>query len=147
MGMGTKTHRLLSVVLFGGMIVATPLTAAVPAAVAGAVQADKVSAVMDQIVHTDSRGWMTNTYDRGSMNNVRMEARSDDGRLHLVRGEYTYNGGYAAWVRVRFRDGQVQCMEYWDFSGACRPIRSQASSQAQAGSALFVMLMAAGMLE
>ncbi len=77
---------------------------------------------MNEIVSVDSRGWMFNRYDYGSMRNVRVESRSQGGSSAVVIGNYTYNGGRPGWVRAQIQNGNVVCVEYWDFAGRCRPI-------------------------
>lgn len=80
----------------------------------------EMDAVMDRIITRDSWGWMFNRYDRGSVRNTRIEARNS--RDRLVYAEYTYNGGTPGWVHLLIVDGQLACVEYHDFAGACRPV-------------------------
>ena len=63
---------------------------------------------------------MLNRYDRGSVRNTRVVARS--GADRIVYSDYTYNGGTPGWVQLYIVDGRLGCVEYHDFSGQCRPI-------------------------
>jgi hypothetical protein len=84
-------------------------------------QADEsLTGTMDKIVAVDAEGWVFNRYDVGSMTNVRVE-RLADGSAD-VHGDYTYNGGAAGWVKVHVVGGKLDCLEFWDFPGQCRPL-------------------------
>ncbi|MDX2277403.1 MAG: hypothetical protein NW206_18300 [Hyphomonadaceae bacterium] len=101
-----------------------------------------LTASIDAVIASDSRGWMFNSYDRGSAHNARIEERSSDGRSAVVFSEYTYNGGSPGWVRAQVQDGVFSCVEYWDFAGRCRPVGS-ASYAYQVAGALAVATLAA----
>ncbi|MEJ0025340.1 MAG: hypothetical protein WDN01_04865 [Rhizomicrobium sp.] len=88
---------------------------------------EKLRAALDHLVAVDSQSWMFNRYDVGSMTNVAVQQRSRDGGTATLYGEYTYNGGAPGWVRVRLEGGELKCMEFWDFSGICRPIGASPS--------------------
>lgn len=75
---------------------------------------------MEGVLRSDSNGWMFNSYDYGSMSNVRTESQTDT--TMTVYGEYTYNDGMRGWVRARVVGNQVDCVEYHDFAGRCRPV-------------------------
>jgi len=90
-----------------------------------------IEKAIDAIVAADAQGWLLNTYDRGSVFNAGFEPESKDKTSGVVFGEYTYNGGSRGWIRVKIGRGEVVCMEYWDFSGQCRP-----AGQASYGSQL-----------
>lgn len=81
-----------------------------------------LTANMDAVVRTDSSGWMFNRYDRGSMRNVQVLESSSDGATAVVYGEYSYNGGSRGWVKARLVNGQLSCLEFWDFAGRCRAL-------------------------
>ncbi|MDX2235750.1 MAG: hypothetical protein NW200_14720 [Hyphomonadaceae bacterium] len=78
------------------------------------------TSAMEELVAIDARGWMFNSYDRGSMRNVQVLEQSPDGQSAVVYGEYSYNRGSQGWVKARFDNGQFTCIEFWDFSGRCR---------------------------
>jgi|CXWL01.1.fsa_nt_gi hypothetical protein len=114
-----------------------------PAEVATA-SADDLRGFMEQIVQLDSRGWMINRYDSGSMHDVLAESRNSDQSSAVVRGAYTFNNGRRGWVRARIERGLVSCVEYWDFSGRCRPVGQSYSYQLLAGLAVAAMVAGAG---
>ncbi len=89
-----------------------------------AVVLEGLAATLDNVIRVDSRGWLMNQYDVGSVTNARMEESSRADRSGVLFGEYTYNGGRPGWVRVRIADGVAQCVEYWDFQGRCRAVGS-----------------------
>jgi hypothetical protein len=88
------------------------------------VKAPPKSAVayFDGLIAHDASSWIMNRYDRGSMKNMKIVESSNQGRTKIVYGEYTYNGGMSGWVRARFVDTKLQCLEFWDFSGRCRAL-------------------------
>jgi hypothetical protein len=87
-------------------------------------KAPPVSAVayFDSIIAEDAAGWMMNRYDRGSMRNMQIIQSSNGGRTKVVYGDYTYNGGMSGWVKARFVNTKLECLEFWDFAGQCRPL-------------------------
>ena len=86
---------------------------------------------MDLVVATDAQSWVWNRYDRGSMSNVQI--LSINGHSGVIYGEYTYNGGNQGWVKVKLTNGELECMEFWDFSGQCRPLGQSPSHGVVAG--------------
>lgn len=88
-----------------------------------AAQAKKppsIGEILDRYVLEDSKGWMFNRYDAGSMTNVKYKTQGKD--MQIVRGYYTYNGGNSGWVEVEVVGGEVQCFRYWDFPDRCRAV-------------------------
>jgi hypothetical protein len=79
---------------------------------------------LNELVALDSRTWLLNRYDYGSMVNARVIATSASRDVLVIRGEYTYNGGARGWVSVRVDGDGPKCLEFWDFAGSCRPLRS-----------------------
>lgn len=92
------------------------------AAAAASDTQGRLAQALDAVIAMDSQGWMMNRYDRGSVVNAQLLDASSDGKSGVFYGEYTYNGGRRGWVKVRMSGGEVQCVEYWDFQGRCRPI-------------------------
>lgn len=90
---------------------------------------------LDKIVSTDAQSWVFNRYDHGSTHNVRV--LEHHGKSGLVYGEYTYNHGQRGWVKVRIANGQLSCLEFWDFQGICRDLGHSPSQ------ALFAVTVAA----
>lgn len=79
--------------------------------------------MVEGAVRQDSGAWAWNRYDTGSVTNVRIADR--DGGTTTLRAEYTYNGGRAGWVLAEVRNGQVECLGYWDMP-TCTNVRSPA---------------------
>jgi uncharacterized protein len=77
--------------------------------------------LMERLLRQDSRTWQRNSYDRGSVNNVRVIEQS--GTTKVVHGEFTSNNGArTGWVRARFVGDDLQCLTYFDTPGRCVPI-------------------------
>lgn len=93
---------------------------------------DPLSAQLDEFVAVDSRSWVRNSYVRGSMHNAMVQSEGINGE-RLVYGEYLYNGNSRGWVRVRIVGDQLQCVEFWDFAGQCRPLGRSPSQMYAAG--------------
>lgn len=87
--------------------------------------------LMDRVILTDSRGWMFNRYDRGSVRNTRVAATN--GRDAMVESSYTYNGGVSGWVRAFIIGDRLACVEYHDFPGRCRPVGANSYAYGIAG--------------
>jgi len=91
------------------------------------------AAAMEDLVSIDARTWVWNSYDRGSMRNVGVAETSADGRVVVFSGQYTFNGGQSGWARARYIDGQFSCVEFWDYSGSCRPLSQSPSRDVALG--------------
>ena len=89
---------------------------------------------LNSIIQSDARGWMFNRYDSGSVRNVKVTDRSQDGRSMVVYGDYSFNGGRSGNVQVLIRDGEVECLQFWD-SPSCRPL-GRSHSQALVAAAV-----------
>jgi hypothetical protein len=79
-----------------------------------------LTATLEAIVAADSRGWRTNRYVVGTIRNGRVYAGDRDSANFSARGEYTYNGDRSGWVIARFRNGQLECLQYHDIGDTCR---------------------------
>lgn len=100
----------------------------------------ELAATIDKVITADSGGWLFNRYDRGSVTNEQYLRSSDDGQDGVIYGEYSYNSGSRGWIKIVMKNGYVDCMEYWDFAGRCRPFGT-----ASYGSQLAVDLVVAAM--
>jgi len=89
---------------------------------------------LDAIVQADSRSWVFNRYDVGSMSNARVISRSKPQRSVVIYGEYTFNGGSRGWIKARIKHGVVACVQFWD-GPSCRSL-GQPASQALLGALL-----------
>ena len=87
----------------------------------------RLTQAMDAVVQLDSRSWMFNRYDVGSMTGVYV---SNFGDISVAHGDYTYNRGVRGWVRIQFSGEQIRCVEYHDFAGTCRPVGQNPARQA-----------------
>lgn len=95
--------------------------------------------LMDRVVYADSQSWMANRYARGSMHNAHYEQTNRSHTTYTARGEYTFAGfmgGGIGWVRIRVNNGHLQCLEFHDQAGSCRPLYASLSQQAVAGIAV-----------
>ncbi|OLF71816.1 hypothetical protein AWH62_11820 [Maricaulis sp. W15] len=82
----------------------------------------QVAQLLNDVVARDSRSWLFNRYDNGSMRNARILSHTPNSGDAVIQGDYTYNGGRGGWVRVTFTNNQVRCVTYHDFPGTCRPV-------------------------
>ena len=98
-------------------------------------KAPPISAVayFDSLIAEDAAGWVMNRYDRGSMRNMRVVDTANGGRTKTVYGEYSYNGGRNGWVKARFVGTRLECLEFWDFAGQCRPLGHSPSHELSLG--------------
>jgi hypothetical protein len=79
--------------------------------------------VIDLIIYRDSRRWLRRSrYQPGSVHAVRILEASNNNRNMLIYAQYGTNSPTIGWVKVRFAGGQVNCLEFWDFPGQCRPL-------------------------
>lgn len=81
---------------------------------------------LDAVVQVDSRSWMMNRYDVGSMTNAEIVAQSKKAHTVTYRGNYTYNQGSPGWVEVKMKGDDIDCIEFWD-DGQCRPLGDSVS--------------------
>ena len=116
---------------------------ATPSRTAGRAPPSDAIAYFDGLIAEDASSWMMNRYDRGSMRNMKIIATSNGGQTKVVYGDYTYNGGQAGWVKAQFNNGELSCIEFWDFSGQCRPLGRSPSQGMAAG---FAGALALGMM-
>jgi hypothetical protein len=80
-----------------------------------------IERALDAILQVDSRNWLLNRYDKGSVTNGRILQRSANGLSDVLQGDYQYNGGSRGWIKVQLQNGELKCMEFWDARGTCRP--------------------------
>lgn len=74
-----------------------------------------------------------NRFDSGSVGNVEVLGDADGGGIS-IRGDYTFNGGRAGWVRAVYAKGKIVCLEYWDRQGACDDVRGSGGGTADSAS-------------
>ena len=85
-------------------------------------------AVLDNALIRDSRSWLSNRYDVGSVTDTRVLAKGKDGRPSQLAGNYSYNGGMRGWIKVSLSGDTVSCVELHDFAGQCRPVGRSGSN-------------------
>lgn len=92
-------------------------------AACSAQAAQDLTQIVENIVMVDARGWAFNKYLPGSMRKV--EVIPSGGGIATLYGEYkfaSFQKVKSGWVKIRLRNGSVECIEFWDFSGDCRPL-------------------------
>jgi hypothetical protein len=113
-----------------------------PAAEAASPEAVRA---LDAFVTADSKSWVRNRYDYGSIYDASVEQRSADNSQVTFFARYTYNGGRRGWVRVKTTDGHFSCMEFHDFAGTCRSLGASPSiGLVAAGAGLAALAIVAG---
>src|ERR1700759_1562127 len=86
---------------------------------------------LERAVESDSQAWVMNRFDAGSVTTVKVLGSLDDGSIS-IRGDYTFNGGQAGWVRAVYARGKIVCLQYWDRQDDCAGVRG---SEDDSGSA------------
>ena len=78
--------------------------------------------IADRLITEDSKSWVWNRYDRGSVELVTTYGRRNGNEGFKVN--YTYNGGVRGWAKIFLtRFGDFVCIVYHDFPNTCRDIR------------------------
>ncbi|MEO1399504.1 MAG: hypothetical protein AAFU56_11650, partial [Pseudomonadota bacterium] len=96
---------------------------------------------LDQVIAIDSRSWLFNRYNFGSVSNVEILEADPATSRAVVYGEYVYNNYSRGWIKVVFDQGSVNCVEYHDFRGTCRAIGNNPAAYVALGT---VAMAAAG---
>lgn len=92
-----------------------------------------LATTLDAVIRLDSNGWIMNRYDAESVFNEQILEMSADGQNGWLYGEYTYNGGNPGWVKVNLKDGDVNCVQFWDEGGCRKPGSGSAGAQLMMG--------------
>lgn len=102
-----------------------------PLVVTTAALGISLDTLLDRVVHADSSSWMSNRYVVGSMHNARYITTNKAHTSYLAYGEYSFQGfgGGSGWVKVRVTGGNLDCLEFWDQAGTCRPLYRSLSQQ------------------
>jgi len=109
---------------------ATSQVAQVNAVPTTSPEAARYGKILDGIVREDSKAWVSNRYDTGSMITGYI-FKSSDGSATSVKGLYTFNGGQSGWVVAEFSGNRLSCLKFWDFADTCRPQYDIAKIQAE----------------
>ena len=105
----------------------------------------KLAQNLDNLIALDARTWISDRYDAGSVYDVQIESLSADNTRAIVFARYTYNGGEQGWVRVHTANGGLDCMEFHNFEGTCRPLgESPSIAMAHVGETVALLAVAAG---
>lgn len=86
-----------------------------------AIKARGIEPSLDAVLQLDSKMWLMNRYDLGSVKNGKFLQQTKGGLSDLIYGEYQFNGGRTGWIKVQLRNGDIDCMEFWDQPNKCRP--------------------------
>lgn len=109
---------------------------------AAARQSQAIDNTLDRLVTLDSRNWMFNRYNRGSMRDGQMVSAS--GSTTVIGGVYTFNNRQRGWVKARLVDGKFSCIEFWDFAGRCRALGDPDSARLAVGGLMLALGAASG---
>jgi hypothetical protein len=103
-----------------------------PLVVTTAALGISLDTLLDRVVHADSASWMSNRYLVGSMHNARYVTTNKAHTSYVAYGEYSFHGfgGGNGWVKVKVTGGNLDCLEFWDQAGTCRPLYHSLSQQA-----------------
>ncbi|MDH7973485.1 hypothetical protein QH494_14940 [Sphingomonas sp. AR_OL41] len=112
-----------------------------PLVVTTAALGISLDTLLDRVVHADSSSWMSNRYIAGSMHNARYISTNKAHTSYLAYGEYSFQGfgGGSGWVKVRVTGGNLDCLEFWDQAGTCRPLYRSLSQQMLVAGAVGMM--------
>jgi hypothetical protein len=110
---------------------APPPPANRPLVVTTAALGISLDTLLDRLVHADSASWMSNKYVVGSMHNARYVTTNKAHTSYVAYGEYGFHGfgGGNGWVKVKVTNGNLDCLEFWDQAGQCRPLYRSLSQQ------------------
>ncbi|MEO9513909.1 MAG: hypothetical protein ABJX94_08995 [Flavobacteriaceae bacterium] len=91
--------------------------------------------LVDDLVLNHSKTWAFNRYEGGSISNLTVLAKDNQGRPRALKANYSYKGFGASstgWVRVTFTNGLPKCIYFFDFPNNCKtPNSSIVASYAQ----------------
>jgi len=96
--------------------VAPPVQPAAPTGTAG---------IIDRAIRQDSQSWLSNTYDPGSVSDVRRTGGS--GGTITYSATYTFNQGIRGSVVVDISGNRVRCLQFFD-TNSCVPPRASPNS-------------------
>ncbi|MBD3728420.1 MAG: hypothetical protein IE933_01820 [Sphingomonadales bacterium] len=82
----------------------------------------KLIEIFDHIILADSRTWMFNRYDPGSVYDFQITQYDARGDPATIRVFYTYNRGMKGYVDVSMLHGEPSCMRFHDNGFVCKPV-------------------------
>lgn len=98
---------------------------------AASAEEERIRERLEEIIALDSKGWLFNRFLPGSVGNVSVSDAPNAKKI--VYGEYTFNRNRRGWIKVLMNKESVECIEYWDFRGICRPIGRSPSHEIASG--------------
>jgi hypothetical protein len=117
-----RVKGVFRAVMIGASVVAAFVVS--PGVVAG-----ELEDLTDQVLRADSQRWFFNRYVPGSTRNARFLSRSRAQKSAVVYSEYTLNGNQTGWVKIKIENGNLECLEFFDFPGRCRALGDTPSSR------------------
>lgn len=91
--------------------------------------------LIDDLVADQAKTWMFNHYPPGSITEVSILSKDNQGRPKVIKANYLFSGfsgNSKGWVKVIFTDGLPKCIYFWDFPNNCKtPSSSIMASYAQ----------------
>jgi len=77
---------------------------------------------LDAIVTVDSQSWMFNRYQRGSITNVNQKPTGGGKGNYVATASFAYASGAPGSIQVKMVGDRIDCVEFGDFPGECRPL-------------------------
>ncbi len=91
--------------------------------------------LIDALVSDQAKTWMFNRYTQGSITEVSILSKDEEGRPATIEADYFYsgfNGRSIGSVKIVFKNGLPECIYFWDFPRNCKtPSSSIVASYAQ----------------
>lgn len=77
---------------------------------------------LDAIVTMDSQRWQINRYQQGSITGVTRTPTGGGKGNYIASAGFTYASGMPGSVKVKMVSDRIECVEFGDFPGECRPL-------------------------
>lgn len=77
---------------------------------------------LDAIVTVDAQRWMINRYQPGSISGVTRTATGGGKGNYIVSANFSYASGLPGSIKVKMVGDRIDCVEFGDFPGECRPL-------------------------
>ncbi|HKJ41603.1 MAG TPA: hypothetical protein VKA27_05880, partial [Sunxiuqinia sp.] len=93
------------------------------------------SRLIDDLVTNQAKTWMFNRYISGSISNIAILSKDNQGRPAIIKADYHYsgfNGNSKGWVKILFNNGLPEGIYFFDFpNNRKKPSSSVVASYAQ----------------
>lgn len=86
-------------------------------------QDQNYSKLVEDLIYEQSKTWVMNRFESGSVSDVSVSSRDNQGRPSKITAHYIYNGfsnRSQGSVTLTFTDGLPECMYFFDFPATCR---------------------------